>query len=239
MVLTFFGPALSGVEIKVHLIELSDYSIAATGSGSGLQNIYFALSDGDVCSIQTDSTDDAYIFLKALATLVSPENGSYRYMGETIDFTDYRKVLPFKKRIGYIGQDSAMISNKTIRENLLLLRSYFENSLSLALDEKTIRFCNIFNLQEKLDVRPGELRPVDLRVAIAIRELTKSIDVLLLERPEDYFYKDRFGLFNEILKGSLEHGQAIVFFSYDKNFIDAFSNRRILITGGKLTKVPN
>jgi len=222
----------------VYLIELSDYSLPATGSGSGLKNIYFAVSGGDVCFIQSESINDAHIFLKALATLVRPDNGTYRYMGETIDFSDYRKLLPFKKKIGYIGQDAAMISNRTIRENLLLLRYYFENSLSLALDENVVQLCNLFDLQNKLDIRPGELRPVELRTAIAIRELTKSLDILLLERPEDYFGHSRLDLFNEILKDNIEQGHAVVFSSNDQSFIEAFSNRKILIADGTLTKVP-
>ena len=221
------------------MIELSDYSLPATGSGSGLQNIYFTVSGGDVCFIQSDSINDAHIFLKALATLVRPENGTYRYMGETIDFSDYRKLLPFKKRIGYIGQDAAMISNRTIRENLLLLRYYFENSLSLALDESVIQLCNLFDLQNKLDIRPGELRPVELRTIIAIRELTKSLDILLLERPEDYFGHSRLNLFKEILKDNIEQGHAVVFSSNDQSFIEAFSNRKIRIADGTLTKISN
>ena len=222
----------------MYLIELSDYSLPATGSGSGLKNIYFTVSGGDVCCIQSDSINDAHVFLKALATLVRPENGTYLYMGETIDFSDYRKLLPFKKRIGYIGQDAAMISNRTIRENLLLLRYYFENSLSLTLDENVLKLCNLFNLQNKLDIRPGELRPVELRTAIAIRELTKSLDILLLERPEDYFDHSRLDLFNKILKENIEQGHAVVFSSNDQNFIEAFSNRKVRIAGGTLTKIP-
>lgn len=222
----------------MYLIELSDYSLPATGSGRGLKNIYFTVSGGDVCFIQSDSINDAHIFLKALATLVRPENGTYRYMGETIDFSDYRKLLPFKKKIGYIGQDAAMISNRTIRENLLLLRYYFENSLSLALDENVTQLCNLFDLQNKLDIRPGELRPVELRTAIAIRELTKSLDILLLERPEDYFGHSRLDLFNKILKDNIEQGHAVVFSSNDQNFIEAFSNRKVRIADGTLTKIP-
>ncbi len=221
----------------MYLIELSDYSLPATGSGSGLQNIHFAVSGGDVCFLQSDSINDAHIFLKALATLVRPENGTYRYMGEIIDFSDYRKLLPFKKRIGYIGQDAAMISNRTVRENLLLLRYYFENSLSLTLDENVIELCHRFDLRNKLDVSPGELRPVERRTVIAIRELAKSLDILLLERPEDYFGHHRLDLFKEILRDNIEKGHAVVFSSYDQNFIEAFSNRKIRITGGTLTKI--
>ncbi len=53
------------------------------------------------------------------------------------------------------------------------------------IDEKALKLCKIFNIEDKLDFHPGTLRPVDLR--IAIRELTKSFDILLLEHPEDYF----------------------------------------------------
>ena len=222
----------------MYLIELSDYFLNPIGTGNGLKNAYFTLSSGDVCCIQTDSTDDVHIFLKALATLVRPVSGTYRFMGKIINFSDYRELLAFKKKIGYIGQDSAMISNRTIRENLLLMRCYFENSLSISLDENVSKFCKMFDLQDKLDVHPGELRPVDLQIAIAIREVTKSFDVLLLDRPENYFGFKRFYLFNEILEGILEAGHAIVFFSRNRDFIEAFSNRKILITGGTLTKVP-
>ncbi len=95
----------------------------------------------------------------------------------------------------------------------------------------------MFNLQDKLDLRPGDLRPVDLRIAIAIRELTKSFDVLLLDRPEDYFGYNRFALFQEIIRDIIEPGPAIVLFSHDLNFIETFSNMKILISGGTLTKV--
>jgi len=113
----------------VYLIELSNYNLVVEGFVNSLKDICFTLAEGDACAIKAAAADDAYIFLKALATLVSPQTGTYRYMGETMDFSDYRKLLPFKKKIGYVGQDSAMLSNKTVRENLLLMRSYFENSL--------------------------------------------------------------------------------------------------------------
>lgn len=217
-------------------MELSNYYLNAIGAGDDFNNVYFALSKGDVCCIQTDSTDDAHNFLKALATLVRPISGTYRYIGEKINLSDYRKLLPVKKKIGYIGQDAAMVSNRTVRENLLLMRFFFENSLSISLDERTYRLCRMFNLEDKLDVRPGALKPDDLRIAIAIRELTKSFDVLLLDRPEDYFGYGRFDFFNEIFNDIKNSGQAVVFFSDDQDFVKTFPNRKILIANGNLTE---
>lgn len=222
----------------MYLIELSQYSIAPVGSSRGVENFYFALSGGDVCAIQTDSTDDAYVFLKALATLLPPEKGDYRFHNESVNFSDYRNLLHIKKKIGYIGQDSAMVSNKTLRENMLLMQCYFENSLTVELDENSKKHFQMFDLENKMDLRPGELRPVDLRWAIAVRELGKSFDVLLLERPEDYFGYERLEFFNGILNQILKAGHAVVFFSQNKGFVNAFANRKILITGGFLKEIP-
>ena len=220
----------------MYLIELSDYCLDAIGAGSDFNNFNFALSNSDICQVQTNSTDDAYNFLKALATLVRPVSGTYRFMGEKINFYDYRNLLPVKKKIGYVGQDAAMISNRTVRENLLLMRSYYENSLSISLDERASKLCRIFNLEDKLDVRPGELRSVDLRMAIAVRELTKSYDVLLLDCPEDYFGHAQLDLFNEIFEGITHAGKAVVFFSRDQDFVKTFPNRKVSITAGVLTQ---
>ena len=220
----------------MYLIELSDYCLNPIGTGNGLNNSYFALSSGDACSMQTDSTDDAHIFLKALATLVRPASGTYRFTGKPVDFSDYRELLPFKKKIGYIGQDAPMVSNRTVRENLLLMKSYYENSLSISLDEKVSRLCKRYGLQSKLDVRPGKLRPVDLRMAIAIRELTKSFDVLLIDCPEDYFGHSPSDPFDEIFRNIHHTGKAVVFFSRDHDFAETYANRKILITKGTLAK---
>ncbi len=219
------------------LIELSDYTLSPIGQGNGLNRFYFDLSKGDVCSIQADLPDDAHLFLKGIAMLERPANGVYRFMGKKINFSDHRNLLPYKKKMGYITTDASMISNMSIRENLLLMRYYFENSLSLDIKDNVKNLCVFFDIYDKLDVRPGELRPTELRSAIAIRELTKSPDILLFERPEDFIRRTKFDLFVKLLKEMLLSGLPVVFISYDANFIKEFSNRQILISGGNLTAI--
>jgi len=219
------------------LIELSDYTLSPIGQGNGLNRFYFDLSKGDVCSIQADLPDDAHLLLKGIAMLERPANGAYRFMGKKINFADHRNLLPYKKKMGYITTDASMISNMSIRENLLLMRYYFENSLSLDIKDNVKNLCTVFDIYDKLDVRPGALRPMELRSAITIRELTKSPDLLLFERPEDFITRTKFDLFAKLLKEMLLSGLPVVFISYDTNFIKEFSNRQILISGGNLTAV--
>ena len=219
------------------LLELSDYTLAPIGPGNGLSDFYFSLSEGDVCAVCSDSNDDATLFLKGLATLEYPVKGTYRFEGQAIDLSDYRNALSCKKKIGYIALDSAMISNKTVRENLLFSRYFYEDSLALELDEDIIKLCRQFDIFKNLDRTPGELHLHDIRTAITVRELSQTPMILLLDRPEDLIDHTKFDLFIDILKKMLLSKLSIVFFSFDTDFVDMISNTKVTISKGRLTTV--
>ncbi len=217
------------------MIELSDYTLLPIGAGNGLNGFCFSIVEGDICSIDADSPDDAHLLLKAIATLVRPLKGTYKFMGKKLDFSNDKQLLSCKKQTGYITSDAALINNLSIRENLLLMRYYFENSLSLNIDKKTAELCANFNIYDKLDLRPGDLRPIEAQAAIAIRELSNSPAILLIEHPESFVMRSQFNMFKEILKDTLSSGCPLVFISHDKGFIEEFSNRNIFISKGTLT----
>jgi ABC-type lipoprotein export system ATPase subunit len=66
-----------------------------------------------------------------------------------------------------------MISNRTIRENLLLSRFYYENDLSIDMDETMALLCRDAGLSDDLERRPSELNDSELMKTIAIREMGK------------------------------------------------------------------
>lgn len=219
------------------MIEFIDYVISADKSGNGLKRFNLSLSRGDVCAIRSDSPAGANTFLKALATLLNPDSGAYHLMDEALDFSDYRKLLPFKKRIGYIGSDAAMISNLTIEDNLMLMRHYDENSLEITTEGITLDLVRLFGLEETLQMRPGELTPPTLRLAIVVRELAKSPDLLLVEYPEDYIGKANLTAFKQTLAGMPLSQMTIVMVSEDEDLIDQFTNTFLSISEGTLTKM--
>ncbi|MBT3310991.1 MAG: hypothetical protein HN931_02295 [Desulfobacterales bacterium] len=223
----------------MNLIELSNYNLQPANTGNGLINMYFALSQGDTCSIEADSSDDAQLFLRAVATLVRPETGTYLYKEEKLVLYNYRKLLPFKKKIGYITPSSALLSNRTLRENLLLIDNYYNNSLSRKLNETTEELCDMFKITNKLEMRPTNLNQLEKLRAITIRELIKSPDFLIIERPEDYIWHTSFDEIDERLKSLLVGDKPVIFYSYDNDFTKKFSNKKILITGGHVTTVNN
>lgn len=219
------------------LIELSDYILPSAGSGYGIHQFYFALSKGDVCAIESTHPDDATLFLKALATLIRPLKGTFRYAGRKKDLSNYRNLLDYKQRVGYIAPETALISNMTLRQNLLIRRYYFENSLSDHLDEQTRTLCTAFNIMDKLDQRPTALNAMEVQAAIVIREIIKKPEILLLNRPEDFIGHTNIGILGQMFSDWVANKLPVVVISYDRRFIRRFANRKILITNGSLTTI--
>lgn len=219
------------------IIKLIDYTLEPEGAGNGLADVSFSLFNGDSYSIETDSIDDAALFLKALVTLVSPRKGTYCFNDVKIDLSDYRNSLPCKQRIGYIASDAALISNRSVRENLLFMRSFHENSLLLTLDDHTARLCRQFDILDKLERHPGELHPQDIKNTIIIRELSKDPDVLVLERPEAFVDHSKLDLFMETVSAMKRRNLSLAFYSSDKNFIGSFSNKKVMISNGRLASL--
>ena len=222
----------------MHIIELSDYSIPSGGLGNGLKSCFFTAEKGDIWRIKADNINDSHLLINGIATLAYPTNGNYFFKGQKLDFSDYRNLLPTKKRIGYLTSNATLISNRTIRENLILHKVYFDNNLSAELNETEMEMCRLFKINEILDVRPAELKVPDIKRAILTRELLKKTDVMIIEFPDEFTgYHAREDLIF-ILKKLVRAGVTLLYSSHDHDFIKAFSHKTIFINNGRLEQTP-
>ena len=220
----------------MHLLRIENYTLAAQGSGQGLRNASFVLDEGDMCAIESAIPDDAQLFLRGLATLIQPMEGNYIFKGRSHDLKNYNEMLECKKKIGYVARDAALISNLSLRQNLLLQRYYYENRLDIDLDPEALSLCSDFGLVEKLDSRPSELNTMEIQAAIVIRELTKKAELLLLSQPEDFIGHAKFELLVTLFNQLIDTRLPIVFLSYDQRLVERFANRQVVISNGSMSE---
>lgn len=219
----------------MYLIEMSEYTMPPVGSGDGIHGFHFTLSSGEVCAVESSKPDDGHQFLRAVATLAHPLEGTYRFMGSKLNLKNYRELLSCKKKIAYIAPDAALISNLSVRQNMLIHRYYFENDLSIDLDDKLHDMCDALGVCQKLNRRPADLNSMERQLAIVIREISKKPDVLLLDRPEDFVGHARFDMLVRLFNDWIDQRKPVVFVSSDQRLIGRFATRRILIANGSLT----
>jgi ABC-type sugar transport system ATPase subunit len=216
-------------------IALTDYFLAPDGTAPALAGFDVAFSSGDVCEIRTDLADHGHQFLKAVAMITPPVSGEYRFDGVLLSRRKYPEWLQYRRRICYIGPVSALVSNLTIRENLLLSRIYYENNLRLSLPKAVLQLCQAAGLSGNLSSRPGDLNPLGRRLAIAIRELSRDVALIIMDHTEDLIGHSTFRLLLERIRGLQQHGVPVVVMSEGENPIRRMTNRWVVITDGRLT----
>ncbi|MCP3955647.1 MAG: ATP-binding cassette domain-containing protein, partial [Desulfobacterales bacterium] len=192
----------------------------------------FSLAPGDTCSISADFADDAHLLASALATLAHPISGKYIFQETELDFGNYQKLLEFKRQIGYFGPHAAMVSNLTVRQNLLLSRAYFENRLDLDLDDNVEGLCDEFQLIEKLDLRPTALSHLDIRAAILAREITKPLKLLIMDSPEDLIGHPGFGFLVAKVEQLADAGVPLVLLCENDELITRLTDLAVRIPMG-------
>ncbi|MBW1769756.1 MAG: hypothetical protein JRJ17_01070 [Deltaproteobacteria bacterium] len=137
--------------------------------------------------------------------------------------------------MGYVASDAIFLANRSIHDNLMLMRHYFEDSTRIEMCTEAVELCRVFDLEKRLDLKPHQLDPEEHRLFVIVRELSKNPEILLLEKPGDFLATKSFEALKGILRNLIKMDLALMFFSTDQTFTDEFANRRIAIDKGTVT----
>lgn len=214
------------------IIHITDLTTVLPTASSSCRIAQLTVARGDLIAMQSQAPADGRHLLRILATLTVPASGRFRFDGRLINLEDYRQCLSIKRRVGYVAGDAAMISNRTLRENLILTRIYHENDLAIDLDAITMARCAAAGLVARLHQRPSALNDDERFKAIMIREMAKSPAVMLVERPETVLDVDaERGLFYDLI-GMVHAGTALVLLTNSRRVIHIAGRRWIVSHGG-------
>ena len=215
------------------IIDITDMALVSPGI-SGHENARsLTVARGDVITVVTDSPAEGRHLLRILATLERPVRGEYRFNGKRVDLNDYRQCLAVKRQIGYVAPDAAMLSNRTLLENLLLSRIYSENDLTIDMDNTMDSLCRGTGLSRMLNRRPSVLSDRELLKAIAIREMCKAPAVMLIDRPENFMEISENNSILNHLRNMVGSGTAVVFISHHPE-MNGFANRQLTVADGEI-----
>jgi ABC-type lipoprotein export system ATPase subunit len=173
-----------------------------------------------------------YWLIRALLIQYSPTHGAYWFQGQKVESTNYRHVLECRRQIGFLSSDAALISNQTLRENILLQQQYFNNDLSLVLDNQTTELCALFNLKQNLDLRPARLSAKQTFHGIFVREILKSPKILILAYPEDTIGKRNWENCLLAIKPLMQKHLTVLLVSNRQDWANDLKCRHLDLNGG-------
>lgn len=205
-------------ETDAPVVELKNLSVQDAWGSSLLADLQVTFPPGAAVHLIADRASDAHLFMRCLATLDWPQSGTYRFAGETLPFSDYQRLLPVKRRIGYLYPMAAMVRNRTVEENLDYQAHYFSDTDLVRHQGLKAELAAGFGIERALSSYPERVSAMEQRQAIAVRALLKEPLLLLAEQPEEFVGRGYLSLFVDEIRKLLARGGVFVYTTNYRGF---------------------
>lgn len=218
------------------VVRLTNLSVEDTWKGRTLTDLDLSLPPGAAVHLSADNPADAHLLLRCLATLSWPTRGRYLFGGEELPFTWYERLLPVKRRIGYLYPMAAMVRNRTVEENLDYQAHYFSDTDLVrhqGLKEELVR---AFGIQDALPFCPELVSAMEQRRAIAVRDILKEPLLFLAEYPEEFVGRGYFSCFIAEIRKVLSRGGVFVYTTNYRGFGKELTPLDLRLENGTLVK---
>lgn len=165
-----------------------------------LDNVDLVIPKGAFVAVSGPVGGGKTAFLDLLAGLVSPDEGAYRYHGQSLGEIG---IDAYRRRVGYARQN-ALLFKGTIRDNLTMFgdRDDFTRALDIAraigLDEAIAMMPK--GLGTSIGDTASDVLPASVQQQISlVRVLTRAPELLLLDEANSAFDLETDRLFREML----------------------------------------
>lgn len=172
------------------ILEVRDISVQYEKNIDAIKDVSFNLEGGDFLALIGPSGAGKSTLLKAINALNPLSKGSVIYKGEDVHSLGAKDLRRLRRNIAFIFQDTSIIENISVLDNVLLARlgekKFFEAMLSKYSDDEysdALKAIEMVGLKEKTyalakDLSGGQKQ----RVAIA-RALFQKSDLILADEP--------------------------------------------------------
>lgn len=173
-------------------------------------NFNLTIEDGDFVIFSGPSGCGKTTLLNMIGAIEQIEKGSILVDGMDIKVKK-NHLLYFRQKIGFLFQNFALVDNKTVKENLKLIRKDCQTDLSI---EDALR---IVGLEDKLNKKVYTLSGGEQqRIALA-RLMLKKCDIILADEPTGSLDKNNAEVVLGILKQLNKDGKTIILVTHDED----------------------
>lgn len=150
--------------------------------------------------------------ISVLAGLLKPQEGSVLYddidlYQQNDDFiSDFRS-----KNIGFIPQGQSLLSNLTIKENILLANNHGNDS------DRADELIDLLGLSEREEYLASQLSGGELRRCAIARALINQPSVVFADEPTGDLDDDNTQIVFELLRQKAKDGAAVVIVTHDES----------------------
>lgn len=191
----------------------------AFGSHVIFDDFNLTIDDGDFVVFSGVSGCGKTTLLNLIGGLEAPDSGEI-----TVDGTDItkirRKLNYYKYKVGFLFQSFALIDNKTVLENLQIVKSNAKSGTTVGEALEAVGLSGKEN-SKIYTLSGGEQQ----RVALA-RLMIKKCDIILADEPTGSLDRENADAVMNILKNMNQQGKTIIVVTHDESY-KSFGNKNI------------
>ncbi len=175
------------------------------------QNYSLEIPDGSFVIIRGDSGSGKSTLLNMIGGIEYPDSGSIIVNG--FDVSKKKKQKYFSEVVGFLFQNFALLENKTVLENLNLIKKTGRTDISI---DEALKKVGLEKEKNKkvYKLSGGEQQ----RVALA-RLMIKKCSVLLADEPTGSLDKKNSEIVMKILHDLNRQGKTVIVVTHDDNII--------------------
>lgn len=214
------------------MLQLSDVRVTYENTGSeALRGVDLTVNDGEFVFLVGPSGSGKTTLIKLLTGELRANDGQIVVNGFDLRAIKNRKISKYRRTLGVVFQDFRLIENMTVYDNVAFAMRVV-GARRKAIKERVPYVLNLVGLEEKAKRLPAELSGGEQqRVAIA-RALVNNPSMIIADEPTGNLDPARSLELMLLLEKINSLGTTIIVVTHEKEMVNAFSKRVIVIDNG-------
>ena len=203
-----------------NVLELNNISFEGV-----FQNINIQLPHGQIYCLIGHVGSGKSLLMKIAAGLIEPTTGEVLLQDKSLYEISRSNRLKIMERIGFLFQNTALVSNMDIFDNVALVLRYHTKLKEDEIADKVHFYLNKFMLTKKEHLMPSDLSLGEQKLAGFARAMVNDPDILILDDPTVLIDKKTMRFMTDLLEEYKEEQKTIFMSSNNTEVIFNISDK--------------
>jgi phospholipid/cholesterol/gamma-HCH transport system ATP-binding protein len=211
------------------VLELSEVSVKKNNEFI-LDNISFQIEKNTTTVITGGLGSGKSTLLKLISGIMPADSGKLYINGKSYSSMSFSKIKEFRKKNGFVFQDSALWANKSLYQNLELPLQYHFPDLNKE-EIKTIinRKCRALGIDINLKSRPSQISSGNRKLIAFTRALITDPDIIFIDNPLSSLDYETSSKIRDIIKKLKNDKKTLLICTYDPEITSMMADNIILL----------